>query len=180
MTQEYWKQKVEALRESDMWGYLSSESYGVVSWIPTKNADTDKNQGMDVLDIEIIIQYKATCNLSTLWQRFGWVAHKQGMEATVILLVEKNKIVSEEVGPTGNKRKAMKALTPTQAKQVASMPSMRSPASKTPDNPVVDDPSSIDDPSQHVNMQLTEEERVQQKKDEYMKADHTIMNVTQS
>ncbi|KAG6851504.1 hypothetical protein C0991_008516, partial [Blastosporella zonata] len=50
---------------------------------------------MDVDDIEIVVQYKATCNLCTLWQRFGRAARGWGQEAVAILLVEK-KDTSEE------------------------------------------------------------------------------------
>lgn len=44
---------------------------------------------MDLPDIEIVVQWKATCDLCTLWQRFGRVARGQGKEGVAILLVEK-------------------------------------------------------------------------------------------
>ena len=91
----------------------------------------------------------------------------------VILLVEKNKIASEESGTNEQKRKAIKELTPAQAKQVASMLPMRSSSSTTPANP------AIDNPSQCINEELTEAQRIQQKKDEYLKADHTKMKSMQ-
>jgi superfamily II DNA/RNA helicase len=184
MTQEYREENVEVLRESKKWGYFSSESYGVVNLIlsVTMHILTDRNQGMDVPDIKIIVQYKATCNLSTLWQRFGRAARKQGLEATVILLVEKTKMGSEEVSMSGLKRKALQALDPGQAKRVAYMPSMRSSASKPPANPAVDDPQSIYSPFQSIDSekQLTEEEWVQKKKADYIKADRTIAKATQA
>ena len=46
-------------------------------------------KGMDLPDIEIVVQWKATCDLCTLWQRFGRVARGQGKEGVAILLVEK-------------------------------------------------------------------------------------------
>lgn len=44
---------------------------------------------MDLPDIEVIVQYKTTCDLCALWQRFGRAARGEGKEATAILLVEK-------------------------------------------------------------------------------------------
>ena len=46
---------------------------------------------MDLPDIKIVVQWKATCDLCTLWQRFGRAAHgdDQLEEATAILFVEK-------------------------------------------------------------------------------------------
>ena len=44
---------------------------------------------MDVPDVELVVQWKATCTLSTLWQRFihgGW---NPALEATAVFLVEK-------------------------------------------------------------------------------------------
>jgi hypothetical protein len=44
---------------------------------------------MDIPDIQLVVQYKATCNLCTLWQRFGRGARGPEWDATAILLVEK-------------------------------------------------------------------------------------------
>ena len=44
---------------------------------------------MDLPDIEIVVQWKATCDLLSLWQRFGRAARGQGKTGTAILLVEK-------------------------------------------------------------------------------------------
>jgi superfamily II DNA/RNA helicase len=44
---------------------------------------------MDIPDIRLVVQYKATCNLCTLWQRFGRAARGSEWDATAILLVEK-------------------------------------------------------------------------------------------
>jgi ERCC4-related helicase len=46
-------------------------------------------QGMDLTDINIIMQYHAMCNLCMLWQRFGRGARRAGREAVEILLVDK-------------------------------------------------------------------------------------------
>ena len=46
-------------------------------------------QGMDLPDVSIVVQWKATCDMCMLWQRFGRGARGSGQTATAILLVEK-------------------------------------------------------------------------------------------
>ena len=78
---------------------------------------------MDLPDIEIVVQWKATCDLCTLWQHFGHVARGQGKEGVAILLVEKKDTKEERAAKaeraakrktkikegirTGRKRKAV-------------------------------------------------------------------------
>ena len=50
---------------------------------------------MDIPDIQLVVQYKATCNLCTLWQWFGQAAHGAEWDATAILLVEKKRPSSQ-------------------------------------------------------------------------------------
>jgi ATP-dependent DNA helicase RecQ len=44
---------------------------------------------MDIGDVEIVVQYKASCDLCTLWQRFGRAARSPTVQGVGILLVEK-------------------------------------------------------------------------------------------
>jgi superfamily II DNA helicase RecQ len=44
---------------------------------------------MDLPDVELVVQWKATCDLCTLWQRFGRAGRGCDQLATAILLVEK-------------------------------------------------------------------------------------------
>lgn len=44
---------------------------------------------MDVPDIQLVLQWRATCKLSTLWQRFGWAAWNKELCGTAILFAEK-------------------------------------------------------------------------------------------
>ncbi|KAF9005249.1 hypothetical protein BDQ17DRAFT_1173452, partial [Cyathus striatus] len=46
-------------------------------------------QGMDLPDIKLVIQWKASCELCALWQRFGCAAQGQGKERIALLIVEK-------------------------------------------------------------------------------------------
>ena len=50
---------------------------------------------MDLPDIKIVVQWKATCDLCTLWQRLGRVARGPGEVGTAILLVEKKDTAEE-------------------------------------------------------------------------------------
>jgi len=52
---------------------------------------------MDLPDIETIVQWKATCDLCTLWQHFRHVARGDDRVGTAILLVEKKDTVEEWV-----------------------------------------------------------------------------------
>jgi superfamily II DNA/RNA helicase len=66
---------------------------------------------MDLPDIEIVVQWKATCELSMLWQRFGRAARGTGKEAIAILLVEKKDTNEERV------KKADRAVKRKQKKE---------------------------------------------------------------
>ena len=69
---------------------------------------------MDLPDIKIVVQWKATCTLSTLWQRFGRGARGEGYRATGILLVGKqdicgNALKDEKTISSGTKKQKRKA-----------------------------------------------------------------------
>jgi superfamily II DNA/RNA helicase len=45
-------------------------------------------QGIDLSDIALVIQWKASCDMCTLWQRFGHGARGLGLEVIALFLVE--------------------------------------------------------------------------------------------
>lgn len=47
------------------------------------------SQGMDLPDIQVVVQWRASCNLMTLWQRLGRGARDRIYTAVAIFLVEK-------------------------------------------------------------------------------------------
>ena len=53
-------------------------------------------QGMDLPDVSTVVQWKATCDMCTLWQRFGRGGRGIGETATAILLVEKKDTEEEQ------------------------------------------------------------------------------------
>ncbi|KAL4066010.1 hypothetical protein J3A83DRAFT_4099404 [Scleroderma citrinum] len=56
MTFNYKQSEMKNLQDSKTWGYCITESFGM---------------GMDISDIELVLQWCANCKLTTLWQWFG-------------------------------------------------------------------------------------------------------------
>ncbi|KAL6307300.1 P-loop containing nucleoside triphosphate hydrolase protein [Sparassis latifolia] len=73
MTDHYRNDECEALKNSNIWGLCVTDSFGM---------------GLDLADIQLIVQWKAPRNMNTLWQRFGHVGRGSG-EAFAILIAEK-------------------------------------------------------------------------------------------
>ncbi|KAF8152224.1 P-loop containing nucleoside triphosphate hydrolase protein [Crassisporium funariophilum] len=74
MSDEFKEHETRRLLEGDSWGLFTTDSFGM---------------GMDIPDIKVVVQWRATCSLSALWQRFGRGACNRSLEATAILLAEK-------------------------------------------------------------------------------------------
>jgi superfamily II DNA/RNA helicase len=45
-------------------------------------------QGVDLPDIELVIQWRVTCDMCTLWQHFGQAARNKSLHGIGMLLVE--------------------------------------------------------------------------------------------
>ncbi|KAH9831739.1 P-loop containing nucleoside triphosphate hydrolase protein [Rhodofomes roseus] len=74
-------QMSEQFREDDLGAFNSSKLYGLCS--------TDSfGMGVNIADIRIVVQWRLTCNLNTLWQRFGRAARDLSLDAVAVLLVE--------------------------------------------------------------------------------------------
>ncbi|KAF8235275.1 hypothetical protein L208DRAFT_1257831, partial [Tricholoma matsutake] len=56
------------------WGLFTTDSFGM---------------GMDVPDVELVVQWKTTCTLSMLWQIFGSAGQNLALEATAVFLIKK-------------------------------------------------------------------------------------------
>ncbi|KXN81646.1 hypothetical protein AN958_04068 [Leucoagaricus sp. SymC.cos] len=54
-----------------------------------ENANDQVFKGMDLSNVEIVVQWTAPSDMSTLWQRFGRAARGDGFRGTGILLVTK-------------------------------------------------------------------------------------------
>jgi len=80
-------------------------------------------QGLDISDIKLVIQWRATCKLTTLWQRFGRAARNKDLEGTAILFAEKDHFDDERAAKQMRKeqckRKALKSVaSPRPAKRM--------------------------------------------------------------
>ncbi|KIL57950.1 hypothetical protein M378DRAFT_188349 [Amanita muscaria Koide BX008] len=89
----------ETLRfaNNEVWGLLATDSFGM---------------GMDLPDIRIVVQWGATCSISTLWQRFGRCVRDPSLQGTAILFTEKENLDSERSKKAGRaeKRRAKTVL----------------------------------------------------------------------
>ena len=85
---------------------------------------------MDLPNIKIVVQWKATCDLCTLWQRFGRVARGQDAVGTAILLVEKKDTNEERVAKAERaaKRKKKGAGTKRKATDIGNHGKVKRPA----------------------------------------------------
>lgn len=127
-TGEYRTEELENMKTDKIWGFCSTDSFGMVSLVKTfVKSPIILYQGMDLSDIKLIIQWKANCDMCALWQRFGRGGQCEGQNATAILLVEKKdtdeeravKVVHDakrkdkKKEGTGTKRKALDQLNHT-------------------------------------------------------------------
>ncbi|KAG1802197.1 uncharacterized protein HD556DRAFT_1438249 [Suillus plorans] len=74
MTTEYKENKVSHLTSGETWGLCTTESF---------------RMGMDIPDIMLVIQWRATCKLSMLWQRWGRATRDRLLQGTAILFAKK-------------------------------------------------------------------------------------------
>jgi hypothetical protein len=67
---------------------------------------------MDLPDIRIVVQWGATCSISTLWQRFGRCVRDPSLQGTAILFTEKENFDSERLkkAERAEKRRAKTVL----------------------------------------------------------------------
>ncbi|KIK21473.1 hypothetical protein PISMIDRAFT_82930, partial [Pisolithus microcarpus 441] len=90
MSTTYKEEELGRLISGETWGLCTTTSFGM---------------GMDVPDILMVIQWRATCNLATLWQRFGRAARDRRLTGTVILFAEKEYFNDEKVAKAARKAK---------------------------------------------------------------------------
>src|SRR6266550_8751095 len=74
---------------------------------------------MDLPDVMTIVQWGATCSISTLWQRFGRCVRDPKLEGTAVLFTEKDNLDSERQKKTARaeKRRAKTAMRKKVVKQ---------------------------------------------------------------
>ncbi|KAF9493447.1 P-loop containing nucleoside triphosphate hydrolase protein, partial [Pleurotus eryngii] len=83
-------EKMEDFRNREIWGLFMTDVGGM---------------GLDLSHIRLVIQYKATDDLETMVQRFGWGGRDLNSEAIGLLLVEPKWFYEEQVKKEEWKRK---------------------------------------------------------------------------
>ena len=75
---------------------------------------------MDISDIELVVQWRATCTLPSLWQRFGCGVRDKKLCGTALLLAEKEHFDDERVAKAA--RKARREATRKRTAKEADLP----------------------------------------------------------
>ncbi|KIK11093.1 hypothetical protein PISMIDRAFT_123296, partial [Pisolithus microcarpus 441] len=94
MSSSYKEAELEKLTSGETWGLCTTTSFGM---------------GMDVPDISLVIQWRATCKLAALWQRFGRAVRDKRLTGTALLFAEKEHFDDERAAKAA--RKAKRAAT---------------------------------------------------------------------
>ncbi|KAG6875408.1 hypothetical protein C0992_003988 [Termitomyces sp. T32_za158] len=127
MSDTYKDEEAAKILSGDTCGLFSTESFGM---------------GMDLPDIRLVVQWHVGCTMATLWQRFGRAGRDRSIEATAVLLAEKEymdefrkkKLAREAT----KKRKQVEILSPAKktrtnsTENTISITSLASSSSKQP------------------------------------------------
>ncbi|KAF8214390.1 P-loop containing nucleoside triphosphate hydrolase protein, partial [Mycena galopus ATCC 62051] len=73
MSTEFKDVESDALKSGQIWGLCCTDSFGM---------------GLDLPDVLLVIQWKSTCDMCTLWQRLGRAARALNLVAIGLFLVE--------------------------------------------------------------------------------------------
>ncbi|KIM63649.1 hypothetical protein SCLCIDRAFT_116855 [Scleroderma citrinum Foug A] len=82
MTSTFKDEELAQLILGESWGLCTTDSFGM---------------GMDIADIRLIIQWRATCHLETLWQHFGRAVRNRELTGKAVLFVEKDHFDDERM-----------------------------------------------------------------------------------
>lgn len=132
MSELYKSGELTAFTAGDRLGLLCTDSFGMVcfffifiqyyAWLGSRNNE----QGIDIPDIDLVVQWRATCNIATLWQRFGRAARDSELEGKALFLVEPKHFDDEKAkkearrqkrAANSRKRKASQATDATSSKR---------------------------------------------------------------
>ncbi|KAF5345687.1 hypothetical protein D9758_013077 [Tetrapyrgos nigripes] len=102
MTSMYRDENLEAFQKGEVWGLVVTDTFGM---------------GIDLPDIQIVVQYCATCDFNMLWQRFGRAGHGPDSSAIAVFLVEKTFFDADRLKKQDNRMKKTKAATSTETKE---------------------------------------------------------------
>ncbi|KAF8150999.1 P-loop containing nucleoside triphosphate hydrolase protein [Crassisporium funariophilum] len=114
MTSAYREEEFDCFASDEVWGLAVTDAFGM---------------GLDLPDVQIVVQYRVPSDMCTLWQRFGRSGRAAGSEAIAILLAEKKHFDKDREkrkaanrvrrGQRAAKRKAPAQCAPPAAKRPA-------------------------------------------------------------
>ncbi|KAF8430428.1 hypothetical protein L210DRAFT_3418126, partial [Boletus edulis BED1] len=71
-----------AIKEAELMNLVNGDCRGLCT-------TTSFGMGMDVPDVELVVQWCTTCTSPSLWQRFGHAVHDKALNGTALLFAEK-------------------------------------------------------------------------------------------
>lgn len=119
MSQSFREGQLEHMKTGERWGIFATIAFGMVRVLLYKAkiiTHQKQRQGMDLTGIDLVVQWKAPSDLSTLWQRFGRVARGPGETAFAVLIVQRADLVETAILKTKKaEKKQAKATTKRRA-----------------------------------------------------------------
>ncbi|KAJ3495027.1 hypothetical protein NLJ89_g10694 [Agrocybe chaxingu] len=146
MSSTFKRDETQNLATGVSWGENATESFGM---------------GIDISDIKVVVQWRATCSMSTLWQRLGRAGRDRSSDAYGIFLVEKEHFDEEKAKKTARKlrratKKRRRTGQPSPRKQ-AKTPAAPSPAPNQEIDQDGDNATSSESESEaEISVQLNE------------------------
>ncbi|KAJ6458557.1 P-loop containing nucleoside triphosphate hydrolase protein [Mycena vitilis] len=114
MSSEFKDLESDALKSGQIWGLSCTDSFGM---------------GLDLPDILLVIQWRSTCDMCTLWQRLGRAARALNLTATGLFLVEPKRFdaniekaearAAKRAASSKKRKEAADALEQSPAKRIA-------------------------------------------------------------
>ncbi|KAJ3764578.1 P-loop containing nucleoside triphosphate hydrolase protein, partial [Lentinula raphanica] len=102
MTTHYREETFDEFRAGEIWGMAVTDAFGM---------------GLDLPDVQIVVQYRMPADMCTLWQRFGRAGRDFSLEAIAVLLVENSHFDTERVQVINRKRQAAAQASERAAKR---------------------------------------------------------------
>ncbi|OJT02516.1 ATP-dependent DNA helicase Q-like 1 [Trametes pubescens] len=92
----------EEFKAGKLWGLYCTDSFGM---------------GVDIADIELIVQWKLTCDMDSLWQRIGRAARGPGTEAVAVIIAEPKHFDEEKEAASKRAEKRAEKRKETEVKK---------------------------------------------------------------
>jgi superfamily II DNA/RNA helicase len=109
MTEFFRKKELQSFREGDLWGLGMTDVGGMVHK-PMYYGDNSSDtcfclQGVDILDVLTVVQWRVPKDLNILMQQFGCAAQDFSLQAVAILVAEPKWFLEDHQKRLARKRK---------------------------------------------------------------------------